>query len=688
MQEWTEIRRKVLVEGASKRSTRRDYGIAFETLQKILSHPEPPGYRQRAPRPQTKLGPYLPAIEEILASDRDAPPEQHHTAKRIFERLRDEHGYQGGLTQVRVAVAAYRRRAQEVFVPLRHPPGEAQFDFGYATVRIGGRDSKAAFAVMSLPYSDAFHVSAYPRECTETFQAAHVAAFRFFGGVPRRISYDNSKIAVKKVMGRERELTREFLRLQSHHLFTHRFCRVARGNEKGHVEGLVGYSRRNFMVPVPEASSFAELNNRLEARCRADLDRTLWGATKTKAELLEDDRAAMLPLPVTFEARRVVQTRANSLSLVRFDRNDYSVPTSFAHHELVVVGGIEEVRIACRDQLVARHPRSWEREQVRFDPVHYLGLLEVTELELLERERKAAERRLKAARFPALKSLESFDFAARPSVNRALISELARGQYIERRENVLFVGNPRTGKTHLGIALAAAACATGYRVRFYRVTELVTLLIEARDERTLLGLKGRLAKLDLLVLDEFGYVPATKVGAELLFDVISTAYERTSLMVTTNLPFDHWTEVLGSERLTGATLDRLTHRCQIIETGGGVCRSACTGPSLAVADGGSPGRPGADPQRRLQCQAGLRGSGPPVSPADGREQAVHRCPWTHVPRGPGGRGDPDLRLHRGQRLMSTSGSGPTVRPRGLRCPCRISSIPRRVRMREPTGELR
>jgi transposase len=377
MRQWTEIRRKVLVEGVSKRRVCREHGIAFETLQKILSHPEPPGYRQRAPRPQTKLGPYLPAIEEILASDRDAPPKQHHTAKRIFERLRDEHGYQGGLTQVRVAVAAYRRRAQEVFVPLRHPPGEAQFDFGYATVRIGGRDSKAAFAVMSLPYSDAFHVSAYPRECTETFQAAHVAAFRFFGGVPRRISYDNSKIAVKKVMGRERELTREFLRLQSHHLFTHRFCRVARGNEKGHVEGLVGYSRRNFMVPVPEASSFAELNNRLEARCRADLDRTLWGATKTKAELLEDDRAAMLPLPpVTFEARRVVQTRANSLSLVRFDRNDYSVPTSFAHHELVVVGGIEEVRIACRDQLVARHPRSWEREQVSFDPVHYLGLLE------------------------------------------------------------------------------------------------------------------------------------------------------------------------------------------------------------------------------------------------------------------------------------------------------------------------
>lgn len=199
---------------------------------------------------------------------------------------------------------------------------------------------------------------------------------------------------------------------------------------------------------------------------------------------------------------------------------------------------------------------------------HLSYLLQVAELELLERERKAAERRLTAARFPTLKSLESFDFAARPSVNKVMIAELARCEFIDKRENVLLVGNPGTGKTHLAIALAAAACAKGYRTRFVRVTELVTLLIEARDERGLLGLRGRLAKLDLLVLDELGYVPASKVGAELLFDVISSAYERTSLMVTTNLPFESWTEVLGSERLTGATLDRLTHRCQIIETKG------------------------------------------------------------------------------------------------------------------------
>jgi DNA replication protein DnaC len=199
---------------------------------------------------------------------------------------------------------------------------------------------------------------------------------------------------------------------------------------------------------------------------------------------------------------------------------------------------------------------------------HLTYLLQLCELELLDREKRSAERRLKAARFPTMKTLGSFDFSARPSVNKMTVTELARCEFIDKRENVLLVGNPGTGKSHLATALAAEACARGYKVRFFRATELVTTLIEARDERTFLRLKSQLAKLDLLVLDELGYVPATKVGAELLFDVISTAYERTSMIVTTNLPFESWTEVLGSERLTGATLDRLTHRCRIIETKG------------------------------------------------------------------------------------------------------------------------
>jgi DNA replication protein DnaC len=200
--------------------------------------------------------------------------------------------------------------------------------------------------------------------------------------------------------------------------------------------------------------------------------------------------------------------------------------------------------------------------------VDHLGfLLQLCELELLEREQRAAARRLKAAKLPTPKALDEFDFTAAPSVNKPLIVELMRCDYIERRENVILVGASGSGKSHLATALAAAACGLGRRVRFFRVTELATLLLEAREERQLTRLRSQLAKLDLLVLDELGYVPASQVGAELLFDVISRAYERSSVIVTTNLPFEEWKEVLGSERLTGATLDRLTHRCTIVETG-------------------------------------------------------------------------------------------------------------------------
>jgi DNA replication protein DnaC len=202
-------------------------------------------------------------------------------------------------------------------------------------------------------------------------------------------------------------------------------------------------------------------------------------------------------------------------------------------------------------------------------------LLRLSERELIDRERRATERRIKEAQFPVHKTIESFDFGAQPTLNEPLVRELLAGEYIGNRENVLLVGNPGTGKTHLATALGYAACTQGRRVRFTTASGLVTLLLEAREDRQLRRLHKQLERQDLIVIDELGYVPFSKVGAELLFEVVGRAYERTSLILTTNLPFEQWTEVLGSERLTGALLDRLTHRVHILEA---------NGPSYRLAD--------------------------------------------------------------------------------------------------------
>src|SRR5512147_2986859 len=200
MERWAEIRRRVLVDGLSRRAACRQYGIHWKTLKKILTHAEPPGYRRTLPKRPSILEPLLPVIHRILQDDRKAPRKQRHTAVRIYQRLRDEHGYAGGLTIVKGAVRAWRRSQAEIFVD--------------------GQAAKVALFVMTLPYSDAIFVRAFPRECTEAFLEGHVRAFAFVGGVPRRISYDNSKIAVVRITGsRDRKVTDAFLRLKSHHLF-------------------------------------------------------------------------------------------------------------------------------------------------------------------------------------------------------------------------------------------------------------------------------------------------------------------------------------------------------------------------------------------------------------------------------------------------------------------------------------
>ena len=377
MEQWLAIRRRVLREGVSKRQILRETGMHWRTLEKILGHASPPGY-QRSKRPQKpKIDPYLDRIAEILEADKHVHRKQRHTAKRIWERLQEE-GFTGGYTIVKDAVRELKRTSREVYMPLTHPPGEAQVDFGHALVKMDGVLRKICFFVMALPYSDAFFVRAYERECTETFWDGHVRAFAFFGGVPRRITYDNSKIAISKIIGpRLRELTQGFLQLVSHYLFRYHFCLVRRANEKGVVEGTVKYSRQNFMVPVPQVRDLDELNAHLLQRCREDMDRRVRGQVQSKEQLLAEEQFSFLGLPFTsFEACRTQPGRVNSELLVRFDDNDYSVPMEYAYQDVTAKGYTDQVKICRFHEVIAVHRRRWGREQQVFDPLHYLPLLE------------------------------------------------------------------------------------------------------------------------------------------------------------------------------------------------------------------------------------------------------------------------------------------------------------------------
>ena len=265
-----------------------------------------------------------------------------------------------------------------MFVPLSHPPGHLQCDFGEALVVIGGVERKAHCFVIELPHSDGCCVKAYPAETTEAFLDGHVSAFAFLGGVPQSILYDNTRLAVARILGDgRRQRTRAFTELQSHHLFEDRFGRPGKGNDKGKVEGLVGYVRRNFLVPVPSFESFDALNAYIERRCLERMDRKLRGHTEIIGQSMERDLDALLPLPpVAYDACEKQAGRVSSSSLVRYRTNDYSVPVAYGHRDVLVRGYVDQVVISCGTDVIARHIRSYERDDFVYDPIHYLPLLE------------------------------------------------------------------------------------------------------------------------------------------------------------------------------------------------------------------------------------------------------------------------------------------------------------------------
>lgn len=375
---YARIRRAVMADGVSRRDAAKQFGVHRNTISKMLQFSVPPGYRRRERPVSKKLGPHMAWIDAILEGDRSVHKKQRHTAQRIFDRLRDERGFSGRYTIVREYVAQATLRGREMFVPLSHRPGHAQADFGEADAYIAGKKVRFHYFCMDLPHSDGCFVKAYPAETAEAFCDGHVAAFDFFGGVPQSILYDNTRLAVAKIVkGGRRLRSRMFAELQSHYLFDDRFGRPGKGNDKGKVEGLVGYVRRNHMTPLPVAASYDGLNAGLLDACTKRGQAILRGQTATITERMQADAAVFMKLPpAPYDSCHKVATSVSSLSLVRYRNNDYSVPVRYGHHEVLAKGYVDRVEIACRGETIAVHARSYDTADFVYNPLHYLALLE------------------------------------------------------------------------------------------------------------------------------------------------------------------------------------------------------------------------------------------------------------------------------------------------------------------------
>lgn len=379
MDEKAKIRHAVLVEGKSQRRVARETGHSRNTIKKMLQNSERPKYRQRQARRSPVLGPYKGLLEKWVEEDKGKAKKQRRTATRMYQLLKEEHGYQGSEPTIRVYVGKLRKQAkQKVYVPLAYEPGETgQVDFGEAEVVINGEEVTAHLFVMWLGYSGATYVQAYPAEPQEVFFAGHVSAFEFFGGVPHELWYDNLSSAVRKVLkGRQREEQESFISFRTHYLYKAEYCNVASGWEKGGVEGRVGYIRRNWLIGANEFGSWHELNRYLEEKCLAEQVRVMKGQSQSIGERLAEEAASLRPLPRhPFPCCKTVPVKANTLALVTYATNRYSVPVEKVHEALTLRAYVDRIEISCGAEIIATHERCWERDQDRLNPYHYLPLL-------------------------------------------------------------------------------------------------------------------------------------------------------------------------------------------------------------------------------------------------------------------------------------------------------------------------
>jgi transposase len=371
------IRREYFLNRKSMRQIARELHHSRRTIRKAIYDPGIPVYKRSKPAPKRCIGPFLEVIQQWLVEDKKRPVKQRHTAKRIYERLQTEYGYEGSDRTVRAEVRRLRDKVPDSHVPQTYQAADGgSFDFGEAYVRLAGRETKICLGYLRLDYSSKYLVTALPTERQEALFECHLRGFTYLGGVPLRMRYDNMKPAVHKILtGKNRQEQAAWIAFRSHFLFTSEYVTPGRGQEKGGVENLVGYVRRNFLVPLPEVQDFAELNAYLLYCCERDArERCRFG--RTVQELWAEERPHLRPLPTTLpEACVSVTAKVNRRQQVRWDGNWYSVPPEYVGRLVTVHAYVFKVTIAWQDTVIASHVRSYDREDAVLDPQHYLPVL-------------------------------------------------------------------------------------------------------------------------------------------------------------------------------------------------------------------------------------------------------------------------------------------------------------------------